>query len=48
MERVRLHTCLAVDKATCRKDVHTVIENLDAFDETSERLLSLCEKAHGN
>ena len=47
IERVRLHTCLAVDKATCRRSVHTVIENLDSFEETADELLDLCQKAYG-
>ena len=44
LERIRLHTCLAVDKVNGRKSVHTVIEMLDDFEETSDQILQLCQK----
>jgi len=44
MERVRLHTCLAVDKATNRKGVHSIIELLDSLEESSDSILNICRK----
>lgn len=44
LERIRLHTCLAVDKVIRQKSVHTVIEILDDFEETSDQILHLCRK----
>ena len=44
LERIRLHTCLAVDKVNGRKSVHAVIEMLDDFEETSDQIVHLCRK----
>eukprot|EP00111_Clytia_hemisphaerica_P003096 TCONS_00008787-protein len=42
MERVRLHTCLAVDKAGGRKAVHSIIEMLDNLEDSSDKIVNLC------
>lgn len=48
MKRIRIHTCLAVDTSTSRKEIHEVIETLDQLDDVSDQIVATCYRIVGN
>ena len=47
MERVRIHACLAIDRATSREHVHEAMEALDELDIISNDVMFILKNSKG-